>query len=241
MATHNGEKFIEKQLRSILKQLREDDEIVISDDGSVDKTIDIIKEVNDSRIRIVHYKQNKVYTKNKYSSYYYASANFMNALKNSLGNYILLSDQDDIWNDNKVEMCLNELRKNDIVSHNFGLIDEYDNIIEKKYLWNYDVTPWKIKMFLKTPYRGCCLAFTREVLNFSVPYPQKLFLHDFWLGYNSVIGGYKFKYIDEPLIMYRRHKQNVSEIHPQNSFFFKLSYRIVLLTQILLQRLKILL
>ena len=51
MATFNGEKYIKEQIDSILIQLKEEDELIISDDGSTDKTLEIINELNDSRIK----------------------------------------------------------------------------------------------------------------------------------------------------------------------------------------------
>ena len=57
IATHNGEKYIKKQLESILSQLDFSDEIVISDDGSTDQTINLIQSLEDKRIKIFTYKQ----------------------------------------------------------------------------------------------------------------------------------------------------------------------------------------
>ena len=60
IATYNGEKFIYDQLQSILDQLLENDEIIVSDNYSTDKTIDIIKSINDSRIKIYFLKKKKI-------------------------------------------------------------------------------------------------------------------------------------------------------------------------------------
>jgi glycosyltransferase involved in cell wall biosynthesis len=53
MATYNGEKYIKEQLDSILSHLKENDEVIVSDDSSSDKTVEIIKAYNDSRIKII--------------------------------------------------------------------------------------------------------------------------------------------------------------------------------------------
>lgn len=86
MPTYNGEKFIRIQLESILSQLGNDDEIVISDDSSTDKTVEITKSFNDSRIHLLE--------NNTFHSPIY---NLENALKNAKGDFIFLSDQDDEW------------------------------------------------------------------------------------------------------------------------------------------------
>ena len=73
IATYNGEKYIKEQLESILKQLNKNDEIIISDDGSADKTIEIAKSFNDKRIKIINGPKNGV------------KQNFANAIKNCNG------------------------------------------------------------------------------------------------------------------------------------------------------------
>ena len=95
MATYNGENFIKEQIDSILPQLSDDDEIVISDDGSTDKTVDIIENYGDSRIKLL-----------KYNSFRSTIYNLENALKDSKGDVIFLCDQDDKWNEDKVNICL---------------------------------------------------------------------------------------------------------------------------------------
>ena len=93
MATYNGEKYIKEQIDSILNNLEKSDELIISDDGSKDGTIKIIQEYQkkDSRIKLYDGPKNGV------------KQNFANAIKNCSGEYIFLADQDDIWNDKKVE------------------------------------------------------------------------------------------------------------------------------------------
>ena len=98
MATYNGEKYIELQLRSILPQLSEDDEVIVSDDASTDQTLDVVRRLNDNRIKIVHHETDHGYTRN-----------FENALKYAKGDYIFLSDQDDEWLPEKVQVTLQAL------------------------------------------------------------------------------------------------------------------------------------
>lgn len=93
LATYNGQQYILEQLQTILPQLSEDDEIIISDDNSTDNTVNLIKSINDNRIKIFINKSGKrIYTKN-----------FENAINHSLGDFIFLCDQDDVWMPNKVE------------------------------------------------------------------------------------------------------------------------------------------
>ena len=101
MATYNGGKYIKEQIDSILLQLKEEDELVISDDGSIDDTVQIIKSYSDPRIRLFFHL--KPSDQNEWSKPALISSNFENALRRAKGDFIFLSDQDDIWLPNKVE------------------------------------------------------------------------------------------------------------------------------------------
>ena len=99
IATYNGARYIAEQLASILKQLSAEDEVVVSDDGSTDGTIDIVRSLNDRRIRIVDGPRRHSPT-----------LNFEWALRNAKGEYIFLADQDDVWLEDKVTKCVEELQ-----------------------------------------------------------------------------------------------------------------------------------
>lgn len=102
MATYNGGRFIKEQIDSILPQLSQYDELIVSDDGSTDRTLEIIASYKDERIKVFHHQKtgNKYYPTLKVC---YSTNNFENALKQAKGDYIFLCDQDDIWEKNKVE------------------------------------------------------------------------------------------------------------------------------------------
>src|SRR5687767_8891539 len=94
MATFNGARFVEAQVESILRELRPDDELVVSDDGSSDATLDKVRRFSDARVRILAAGRLGV------------APNFEHALRHARGDCIFLSDQDDVWLPGKVElMC----------------------------------------------------------------------------------------------------------------------------------------
>lgn len=216
IATHNGERYIKEQLESILAQLGSDDEVVISDDGSSDGTINEIKSLNDKRLNVINFEQ-PLKTKH---SHEYVCRNFENALKHAKGDYIFLSDQDDIWMPNKVEVCMKDLETSDLVLHDFMHVDGNGNVIKPLH-YNGNFRP-KNYLMRRGKHYGCAMGFRRDVLNYVLPFPKHLLLHDFWLGILVESLG-RFYFEKMPLLKYRIHQQNTSKTH--NSLGFKLSYR----------------
>ena len=199
VATYNGEKFIREQIDSILCQLSSDDEIIVSDDGSTDGTIVIINCIGDKRIRIIEGPR-------KHSPTF----NFENALKEAKGNYIFLADQDDVWKTNKVEVCMKWLQKYDCVVSDAQVTDSnlnplYPSLyaimqVRQGHIYN---TVWK------NGYTGCCMAFRRNILEASLPFPKDIPMHDIWIG-NVAAYKYNVKFIPDKLILFRRHKETIS-------------------------------
>lgn len=212
MATFNGEKFIREQVMSILPQLGEDDEIIVSDDGSSDETINILNSFQDRRIKII-------VNKGRHG----VVPNFENALKYSSGDYIFLSDQDDVWKTNKVEVILKQLRQYDLVVHDAEMIDGEGRSLGKTYYSTMHHKKDFISNLWRTRWLGCCMAFRREVLEMCLPFPSTIVAHDYWIG---MLGMLKFRYcfIDDILICYRRHGNNTSPSGEKsaNSLFYKL-------------------
>jgi len=200
LATYNGEKYIKEQLDSILVQLSEDDEVIISDDGSKDRTLDIIRGLKDVRIKIFKNSLQKGYSKN-----------FENAITISQGDIIFLADQDDVWMPNKVVLMLRKLEKVDIVISNAEIVDENLKAVHASHFELRSVKKGFFVNFLKTRYIGACMAFKRKILNKALPFPnnQKYCAHDYWLTLVTEFY-YKVELEDTPLLKYRRHDLNAS-------------------------------
>ncbi len=222
MATYNGERFIKEQVVSILNQLSSNDELIISDDGSTDNTLAIIKTLNDNRI---HLKQNIKSNNRKHSRHFLVTKNFENALSYAKGDIIFLADQDDIWKTNKVETCLHYLKTYDILFTNYDIIDNEGKVSELQFLKENPIDISFYKMMKKMPFHGCCMCFKKEVLKQALPFPKKLLLHDNWIG---ILWAYqhpeKIKFIKESFVLYRQHTNNVSGVS-RNSWMYKLLYR----------------
>ena len=201
MATYNGEKYIKEQLSSILNQLSEKDEIIISDDSSTDKTVEIIESFQDKRIKIL--KNNKFRQPN---------LNFEKALKYSKGDIIFLSDQDDVWVENKVEIILNQLKKYDLIVSDAFITNEKLNITNESLFSEVNSNRGILKNIIKNTYYGCCMAFKRKVLKKALPFPKTREIgHDLWLG---IIADryFKVKFLKEKLIYFRRHENTLTTI-----------------------------
>lgn len=216
LAAYNGERFIQQQIDSILSQLSDDDELIISDDGSTDGTISIISSYKDQRIKLFDNGNRKDIARN-----------FENALQHASGDYIFLSDQDDIWCDGKVETVVKELESFDCVLHNAQLIDAENNILDTDLFSIYRTRKGYLNNLLRNTFVGCCMAFRKELLPVILPIPNSITMHDMWIALLSEKKG-KTKLIDSQLIHYRRHGSNASTTSDKSGFsrFYQLKYRL---------------
>lgn len=203
LATYNGEKFIKEQLESILSQLNENDEIVISDDGSTDNTINVIKNINDLRIRIIDGPQKGV------------KQNFANAISQCSGKYVFLSDQDDIWKKNKVSSILQTFEKTkcSCILHDCLIFDSNTKSIISESFFKYrNSKKGIINNIIKNSYIGCCMAIDSNFISKILPIPNNIEMHDQWIGIMCEKYG-KVVFLEDKLIEYRRHRDNVSQMH----------------------------
>lgn len=200
LAAYKGEKYIVGQVNSILAQLGADDELIISDDYPEGKTYSALEQIitSDPRVRYIHGKGQGVIK------------NFEHAVTQAKGDYIFLSDQDDIWLDGKVEAVMAEFKKGAIlVMHNADIVDgELKPTGETVFKINGAGTG-KIKNIIKNTYQGSCMAFSAELKKHILPFPDKLPMHDQWIGLIAERHG-KVSLIENSYLLYRRHGENVS-------------------------------
>lgn len=199
IATYNGEKFIRQQIESIVRQLNNEDEIIVSDDGSTDNTLNVVRSFDDRRIKIIGGPQ-------KHSPI----LNFECALNEAKGDFIFLADQDDVWKPEKVVVCMKWLQKYDCVVSDAELTDDCLNPLFPSLFSLLNVRQGRIYNTLwKNGYTGCCMAFRRNVLDASLPFPKDIPMHDIWIGN---VAAYKFrvKFISDKLLLFRRHADTIS-------------------------------
>lgn len=224
LCTYNGEKFLRKQIDSILNQTIKVDEIIVCDDCSTDNTVIILNEYKKDIPDIIQIHQNEINLK--------SNKNFEKTIALCNGDYIFLSDQDDIWRNDKVEKTLsvfNENKDAEGVFSNAVLIDEKENIIlEDISLWNsvsfYESQMNKpIDLFyflltIKNFLTGATLCIKKEVKNFCLPFCTSDYIwHDEWLA----LGMTKRKtlyYTTDKLLFYRLHDTQQLGVGDLNKF-----------------------
>ena len=196
IASYNGEKYIEEQLRSILPQLEPADEIVISDDGSTDGTRQAAESLGDSRIKFVDGPKKGF------------ACNFFNAVYNASNEIVFLCDQDDIWADDKVEKVLGVFEADPSCTTVIHEMYTFHESIEEK----GEEFPRKYKKgflhnVLLSGYWGCCMAFKKSLLDGALPVTQPRLAHDQLIGLLSEKRG-KTCLIPEKLLYHRMHGAN---------------------------------
>lgn len=225
MATRNGEKYLLKQLESILVQMNHDDEVIISDDSSTDRTVEVIINLKDSRIRLL-----------ENNTYHNPIFNFENALRQARGEIIALSDQDDIWLDSKIAVIRREFK-----SHHAGIklivldgliVDENENILYDSIFDKMRSGRGLIKNIYANTYMGCCMAFSRDLLKIALPFPATIPMHDMWLGQLAELFG-STSFVREKTIKYRRHHTTSTSLDRQREIGLQLLRRYHLTSSIM--------
>jgi glycosyltransferase involved in cell wall biosynthesis len=200
MATYNGAKYLQEQLNSFLAQTRLPDELIVCDDGSIDATLDILQDFRKHATFTVQIYRNEVnlgFTKN-----------FEKALLKSSGNLIFLSDQDDVWFANKVEVMERAFLANPeklLIVHDGKLVDE-------KLDWHGATKLGQVLTGFRSTkglIMGALTVLRREILPCVLPIPDKILGHDAWLHNIAHLLDARLV-LDKSLQSIRRHSSNNS-------------------------------
>lgn len=208
MATYNGENYLSEQIDSILNQTYSNFRLLISDDGSTDNTRKILEKYTKKDKRVIVYLQDKNLG---------IVGNFEFLLKKVDNPYFMFSDQDDIWNLDKIEKSLKKIKESnaELIYTDLEVVDSNLNTTYSSY-WKLKNIYHKIKkynsfesLYLNNFVTGCTILSKKEVIEKVLPLPKtsKYVLHDYWIPLIISQSG-KIDYIEEPLIRYRQHKNN---------------------------------
>jgi glycosyltransferase involved in cell wall biosynthesis len=212
MATYNGEQFLRQQLDSILAQSNQDWQLLIRDDGSDDNTVRIVEDYADrlpDRIRLV--------TDN--GSHLGASLNFGKLLEYADTEYIMFSDQDDVWLPNKIELTLNAMKaaeqiysdKPVLIHTDLRVMDSELKTIANS-LWSYqklfpEAGDDLNRIMAQNVVTGCTVMINKRAKAVSIPVPAEAIMYDWWLALNVCKHG-KIIYVSIPSVLYRQHSSN---------------------------------
>lgn len=211
LASYNGEKYIETQLKSLLSQTHTNWCLLIRDDGSTDCTLEIIEKYikKDARIKIID-----EIDLNRGKG---ACQNFHSLIKVAVAqeaSFILFCDQDDYWFPNKIEQLLNNIVRTNsaMVYSDFLYADEKLNelpapIQKKKSSFRF---PLFKNLIVQNNVYGCTMMITGELAKKCLPIPSVAENHDYWIllvtsGINA-----KIYHLKESLMLYRQHENNVT-------------------------------
>jgi len=213
LASCNGEKYIAEQLESIFAQDYQNFKLYIADDRSTDNTVTIIKGfqdrfadqidliVNDMQLGVVK--------------------NFERLLSHCKEEYIALSDQDDLWEKDKLTLQIEALMqlekqsetKSCLVHSDLSMMDENTKLIADSYFKfrGYRLNQKKDLGHILGPsgVMGNTLMLNRELRNKALPFPPELEVHDYWIAIVAELYG-KRKTLQKSLVRYRIHNQNSS-------------------------------
>ena len=201
MATYNGEDFLREQLDSIIAQTHPVDEIVISDDNSKDSTKNILIEYQSKYPGIIKLSLNDTNVG--------FIRNFERAIESCTSHFVALCDQDDVWDETKIERLVTEIGSHDLIHSDAQLVDKKCNSIAASFS-RYSKKNVKHRSFtdicINNSVTGCTCMFKRTILEKALPFPAFL-PHDHWLAIVAKDGN-GIAYYPHPLISYRQHGKN---------------------------------
>ncbi len=204
--TYNRANFLKKSIQSVISQTVPDLEIIVINNYSVDNTLEVVSSFNDSRIKIINFKNSGIIAKSRNQG-----------IMCSAGRYIAFLDDDDLWCPDKLELQIKYLESHpefDVVYSNALIIDEKGNkkslLINPKHakkgkiffdLLNENFVPILTVLMRRTVFESTGL------LN-EEPSMRAVEDYEYWMRIALKFG---FGYIDKPLAMYRIHSMSISK------------------------------
>jgi hypothetical protein len=102
---------------------------------------------------------------------------------------VFLADQDDIWLKDKMRAQLVALEQYDLVLSDATVVDEERNVLHPSFFRMNGSGPGFIRNWINNSFMGCCMAFNRKILDYVLPFPDNIAMHDSWIGLNAALIG----------------------------------------------------
>ena len=215
LATYNGAAFLNQQLGSIESQTHRNWRLIVRDDGSTDKTPEIIE-----AFRARH--PDKVVVLRDEDGNLGLVRNFSRLMEHAGADYVAFCDQDDVWKPEKLEHSLQKMRALEakhgpegplLVFTDLTVVDEDLQVVHPSF-WRYQgVRPKRcnalIRLLLLNVVTGCTALMNRPLVEKSMPIPGGAVVHDWWVALVAAVFG-AAGYIVQPTVLYRQHGKNIS-------------------------------
>jgi len=209
LSTYNGEKYIKDQLDSIFDQSYNNIRVIVRDDGSKDRTLEIVKAYD---VEILESSEN-VGAKMSFAML------LEYALNSSNSRYFMFADQDDVWNRDKVQKSIVKIQEVEslqekpqgiLVHSDLQVVDQNLRVVDHSF-WHYSrIDPYKnalSRLIIQNTVTGCTMLINRELANLALPIAHKAIMHDWWIALVAAQFG-KIVVLEEPTLAYRQHSSN---------------------------------
>jgi len=214
MATYDGAQYLAEQLDSIVAQLGPDDELVIVDDGSSDGTLAMLEAIDDPRLVIGRTERNLGYV-----------GAFERALSGARGDYLVLSDQDDVWPAGRLRSLVDALADAELAVGNVVDLERRrplpSPVRRRPWLLRSATSRQRARNILRVwagvvPYFGSAMALRRSALDRVLPFPDFLTeSHDLWIALVGNVDG-SIRHLDDVVVLRRLHETNASASRPRS-------------------------
>lgn len=226
MATYNGESYLSEQIESILGQTVQEFQLFIQDDGSSDATYEIAKSYQAKF-------PNKIFVKRNNVSTGAAKHNFFSLMSKHQDDYIMLSDQDDIWLPDKIEKTLHKLQSlesdygKDVpiaVHTDLKVVDRDLRVLSESFCnsanMDYSRKGFRYQL-VQAIMTGCTVMYNHALSKFFLKEPEFMVMHDWWIMLTASAFGIVDN-LNEPTILYRQHGNNAIGAANVNTLIYKL-------------------
>lgn len=209
LSTYNGEKYLKAQLDSLYSQSYQDFKLIVRDDGSKDRTKEIL---NSYDIKLIDSSENVGVKKSFEKLLKYA-------FENTNAKYFMFCDQDDVWKSDKIEKTLKKMQElENLYGNNMPLLIHTDLEVVNENLktinhsmWQYEKINPKLntlnRLLIQNTITGCTTMINSALLEKSLPISKECIMHDWWIGLVASCFG-KIAYINDATIKYRQHNRN---------------------------------
>lgn len=208
LSTYNGSKYLKEQLDSLFSQNYQNFKLIVRDDGSTDATKEIL---NSYDIELLSSSENLGVKKSFETLLKYA-------YENSDAQYFMFCDQDDIWENDKIEKTLLKMKEIEnkfideavLVHTDLQVVDESLKTINTSFWKHEQINPEYNSLnylLMQNTVTGCTMMINRKLAELSLPISNNCMMHDWWIALVASNFG-KIAYINEPTIKYRQHSSN---------------------------------